>query len=980
MVQDLFPDDPAADRALAVVADPADPDSCAVALAAAQDAIGSGRLVLITHGPGFTGFCASLHAEHPELGITVLRVPEGADGLKAARRLATAEPGTFRELVVDTAGQPHETVMTPADTTNGGDFPLGSTDVVLVSRGAGGAGLALAQVLAVCGAPIAVIGREGPGEAAEVEAGLGQLRSAGVRMAIETVDVANPAELGRALQRIERRLGPVTAVAHAVGVGGPRPIAELTVDELRAHVGAEAASLHQLVSAITTRQLRLIITFGSVAGRYGLAGEGLLALASGSLAERAERMADGVPGCRALHVDWPAWSGPGLGQRASLADRLASSGASPIGVTEGSRLLLKTLSTPDLPTRLAVHGRVGVPGPPPIALSAPRPGDARLPGRFLEEIQVYYPGVELVCDARLSVRTDPYLADYQVDGMTALPAVMALEAMAEAASALAGRPMRRLTDVQMEAPVAVPAGADGEPAVIRICALRDGDSVTAVIRCAESGFGIEHFRATFHTADDAEGSLAARLPDLDEVPASDTGIVDGTELYGSICFQSGPFRRAALLPEVTSRSCRALVRGADGEPWFRDTAEGGDASLVLGSPGLNDTTWHVLQACVPHRRLLPAGCESVTFSGRTVDGAVEIGAVEIRAAAVPAGPGRSSAGNPGRKSPAGRLPAEAVPEPRSATPPVAVPPVAVPAQGGAPDAVRPADPTEYVWDVEAVNSAGQTLVIWRGLRLADAGPLPRAAAWPSSLLSVYLEHSAVALGLNAELRVSVHSGQPDAASGLVPRPSPAPDRENAAAGEPLQARSARGTGQLEGFVLSVRSPEATACAWEAAAPGAADQGDPEFELAALEARLQPALAELGEPPNTAAALLTAVTACLVMAGAPGAAVVLADGAVQEGWLALRAGQAVLAGTVVQISGVSCPVAVAVLTGDATQSEDQGEEAGKEPGEDLDEERRAGPSRRQRRAAGTKTAARKGGTRRQNTATAARRGERESPPD
>ena len=35
--------------------------------------------VLITHGPGFTGFCASLHAEHPELGITVLRVPESAE-------------------------------------------------------------------------------------------------------------------------------------------------------------------------------------------------------------------------------------------------------------------------------------------------------------------------------------------------------------------------------------------------------------------------------------------------------------------------------------------------------------------------------------------------------------------------------------------------------------------------------------------------------------------------------------------------------------------------------------------------------------------------------------------------------------------------------------------------------------------------------------------------------------------------------------
>jgi enediyne polyketide synthase len=323
LVQKLFEDDPAADRVLAIVDDPTNPDSCVVALAAARDAISRGRLVMVTHGAGLTGFCASLHAEHPELGITVLRVPESADGLRAARQYATVEPGAFREFVIDTTGQAHETVMALAETDEGGgEFPLGPDDVVLVSRGASGAGLALAQVLACCGAPLALIGREGPDEAAEVEAGLERLKSAGVRMSVESVDVANAADLRRALQRIERRLGPVTAVAHAAGVSGPRLIAGLTEEELRAHIGAETARLHQLVSAITTAQLRLIITFGSVAGRYGLAGEGLLALASGSLAERAERMSDCIPGCDALHVDWPAWSGPGLGQRASLAQRL----------------------------------------------------------------------------------------------------------------------------------------------------------------------------------------------------------------------------------------------------------------------------------------------------------------------------------------------------------------------------------------------------------------------------------------------------------------------------------------------------------------------------------------------------------------------------------------------------------------------------------------------------------------------------------
>ncbi len=905
LVRELFRDDPAADRALAIVGDAANPDSCAVALAAARDAISSGRLVMITHGPGFTGFCASLHAEHPELGITVLRVPESADGLRAARRFAAAEPGEFTELVIDTAASPRQAVMVPVETTGSGEFPLGPADVVLVSRNSGAAGLALAQVLACSGSAIALVGRAGPGETDEVEAGLERLRSAGVRVTVDDVDLANAADVRFALQRIEHGLGPVTAVAHAAGVGLSLPLAEMTEDELRAHVSAETATLDDLVSGIMTRQIRLIVTFGSVAGRYGLAGEGLLALASASLAERAERMADAIPGCRAVHVDWPAWSGPALGQRASLVDGLARSGATAIDVQEGARLLLKALATPGLPRRVAVHGRVGVPAPAAIAAAAPAAPAAKVGRRFLQNVRVQYPGIELVCEARLTLRTDPYLADHRVDGMPVLPAAMALEAMAEAAAALAGQPLRYLTDVSMDAPVVILAETAGAQALIRICALANGASVTVVLQCEDSGFATDHFRATFGSADDAAAaapqSLAAGLPELDEMPASHTGIVDGTELYGPICFQSGRFRRAALLPEVTSRSCRALVRGGDGQPWFVGRDGVTDAGLILGSPGLNDATWHVLQACVPHRRLLPAGCEAVMFRGREAEGAVEIRAVEIRA--------KSWRGT--------------VPEQRSAAPVLPQPPaVMVPSQGSAADAARPSPrAAEYVWDVEAIDAAGQSLVTWRGLRLRDAGPLPRNAAWPPSLLSVYLERTAVELGLNPELRVTVQCGQPDgtgppaAAVALVPQPTPAPDRQYAA----------QGSGQLEGFALSVRAPEPATCSWQAAVPGLGGEPRPSADLTEIADQIR---SLVREPPTVITARLRAVAACLAQAGSPAVSTVMAAGA---DWLVLSGAGRTLACTVVEISGVSCPVAIAIMSPSADRSPEPGPGRGDEPG-------------------------------------------------
>ena len=103
--------------------------------------------------------------------------------------------------------------------------------------------------------------------------------------------------------------------------------------------------------------------------------------------------------------------------------------------------------------------------------------------------------MELVAEARVSTRTDPYLADYLLDGRTVLPPAIGLEAMAQAAAALAGRPLRDLADVSMEAPVVLPPG-DRET-TLRVCALLRDGAVETVLRAAGTGFSLDHFRAFF---------------------------------------------------------------------------------------------------------------------------------------------------------------------------------------------------------------------------------------------------------------------------------------------------------------------------------------------------------------------------------------------------------------------------------------------------------------------------------------------------
>ncbi len=985
----IFAADRAAPRTLAVIGNPADDDARAVAVQAAREAIDTGHLVVVTTSADFTGFFAGLHAEHPYVGVTVLRVPD-EDGLRLAAQYARADSGRFRELVLTPDGRASEPCRSELPLAGGAPFPLGPEDVVLVSRGARGAGLALARVLACCGTAVAVIGRPDDDDSALVS-GLEELRSAGARIGYEVIDLASPASLAAAVHRIEGRLGPVTAIGHAVSPCDPVPLQDLTDIEISDHAANEAAGLDRLVGSVGPGRLRMIVTFGSVAAAYGLAGGGMTALCSGALAARATRLA-AERNCRRLHIDIPGWAQAGLGDRQALAACMAAAGTAPIDVGVASRLLLKVLTTADLPDRIALHGRVSGPaarpvdaadvtaaGPAPASLTSATLAAAGLPdgGRFLQNVLVHYPRVELICAPRLSLQDDPYLADYQVDGLPMLPPTLALEALAQAASVLAGRPVRAAADVQFDSPVVVPAGSDAE---LRICALRDGNTITAILRCADSSFTVEHAQAVFSWAESAEPAEPVIAPVaaqavLSQLTASPAGLVDGGELYGPISFQTGRFRRIALLPEVTTRSGHALARGVDDQPWFEPGSPAAASQFLLGSPGLADAGLQVLQACVPHLRLHAAGCASVRFSGRAAEGAVEISARSVprptpavrrlrgEAAAVPGSdmtpeeradqqiadsrPLSRRARRELRKQSRSERSRAAGPEPAAPAPPRpevstasgAVP--TIPVQAGAPARERAAGPhapaarTQYAriadqrWDIEAVDTSGHLLFSWHGVQVRDAGPLPRSTAWPPSLLAVYLERRACDMGLDDSLRVAVKCGQPAAPgsallAGAVPAQAaadraggggPSTPQSGARDRDAMRAAAAAGTGPLTGFSLAVTAAVPVACAWSAAeARHRHDQ--PPGAIASIYAQLRD---QLTEEPSTLAARLRVIGSCLAIAGQP--ALDASEPGYRpticgNGWVLVHTSTARIACTVVEVGGVTGPVAVAILAGEA----------------------------------------------------------------
>lgn len=637
----------------------------ATVLAAGHAAIDAGGLVAVAHDRALCGFLASLCHEHPGLGVTFLRVPPTEAGLLAARRHAAVTPGVWRERVLDDGVR--EPVEAPLRLDAGGRLPVGERDVLLVTGGKGIGYECAAALARASGVRLALLGRSDPATDDQLRDNLHRL---GNTAAYERADVTEPAAVAEAVRRLQARLGSITGVLHASGVNEPVRFEHLDEAQLHAHLAPKVSGLHNILAAVGP-QLRLLVTFGSVIGTWGLPGECHYALANGALRAEAQRLSG--PDRTVLNIDWSVWSGVGMGERLGVLDTLTRLDVTPIPLEEGTDLFLKLLATPGLPASVAVHGRLGGLG---------RTGESEADGRFLERIRLHQPEVELVAEAVLDLGKDSYLTGHRIDGVVVLPAVVGLEAMAQAASTLAGHPVREAVDIAFDRPIVVP---DRGPRTVRVCALHRGNVVETVLRSEETDFRVNHFRARFPLLEHGPEPLAEPSDDLRDA------WVDGAPLYGPVFFHSGQFCRVREFLAQGARRCEARIQAKDEQPWF-------DTEPLLGSPAANDATVHVLQACIPHRRLLPVRCERVSFAPGS-DAELHLRAFEQRAS------------------------------------------------GG-----------EFVWDVVADDAKGVPVLAWQGLTLTDTGPLPHRQSWPLPLLESYLERMSNSLGLADCPRISVHSG------------------------------------------------------------------------------------------------------------------------------------------------------------------------------------------------------------------------------
>jgi enediyne polyketide synthase len=183
------------------------------------------------------------------------------------------------------------------------------------------------------------------------------------------------------------------------------------------------------------------------------------------------------------------------------------------------------------------------------------------------------------------------------------------------------------------------------------------------------------------------GAPAARFSDRN-IPLDPS-----RDLYGPILFQSGRFSRVEAYQRLQSDRSIARLRPPKQDQWF---ARHLSPELALGDSASRDAALHSIQACIPHKTILPVGVDRITAGTAWTSGAAYVHAME-----------------------------------------------------------RSADGDNLVYDLRIENADGEICEHWEGLHLRAVAAIEAHAPWPLALLAPYLERRARQILEREDLKIGL---------------------------------------------------------------------------------------------------------------------------------------------------------------------------------------------------------------------------------
>lgn len=407
----------------------------------------------------------------------------------------------------------------------------------------------------------------------EMHSNIADLRQRGATVEYVAVDVTDEPALQRLLADLRQRHGKVSGVVHGAGVIEDKLLEDKTPDSWMRVVGTKVNGLLLLQKHLLAEELQFFAVFSSVAGRYGNSGQLDYATANELMSRLCcQLQCQWGERVKVLSLSWGPW-GPtlfGAGMvTAETEKKFADKGVALVSAAQGRRLFAEALCLQ------ASHRVEVVAGDGPWEqhesevgrwLDGEEPGDSEAPSQPLlthGRIEHGEKGTEV-----LSFTIDPahgYLQEHCIDGVPVLPAAVALEMVAEAATLMwPGWLVAEVAEFRLLKGVQLTDASQALAVVINppTYASSEGFDASITIRSGSGKQQRIHYRAAV--------KMAQQLP---EAPQHKVGEYRERELpvvkaYQEWLFHGPRFQVIRAINGLSSRGAAALMCPSTPQQWL----------------------------------------------------------------------------------------------------------------------------------------------------------------------------------------------------------------------------------------------------------------------------------------------------------------------------------------------------------------------------------------------------------------------------
>ena len=586
-------------------------------------------------------FAASIHLEQPELKVRVIDFCPTVNPAMLAERVLTelSTQDSYAAVGYDahlTRRVPRPCVQEPAFYCSR-DITWASNDVILVTGGGRGITAECAIALARdTGARMALVGRSPHPDydlekraSTETARTLERFKSEGLTCQYYMCDVSDFNSVTTVLQKIRQELGEITGVVHGAAVNLPRLAAQVSTASAFDEVSPKLLGVMNLCQAFGDTPLKLFAGLSSVIGVTGMQRNAWYAFSNEAMDLILRGFQAQHPQSAVLSVAYSVWDEVGMGARMGSVRSLSKMGISAIPKDEGVRRFLHLVKNDPGDVQVVVVAAMRTKAaldmegfdtwsPPLFPLPAA--------SRFLEQLPVNEPGVEVVARAHLNPNQDLYLRDHVYKGSYLFPTVFGLEAMAQAVACATGEqtfPALRIENIRLERPIVVDPDRGVDIEIHAEVIERSENSVrqiSAAIRTEQTGFAIDHFSATFILGIDC--NPPTEHIELPEAPID----IQPHDLYNWLLFQGPLFQRLQLIyslePEKFVFGAEMRASSSAGKDGFTDKT----MPLILGDPYFRDSLLQSAQVVIPKDLCLPVRIDSIEIYQRhSADSGMRVG-------------------------------------------------------------------------------------------------------------------------------------------------------------------------------------------------------------------------------------------------------------------------------------------------------------------------------------------------------------------